>query len=120
PKTLMAIRERASLITTVAAERVAYELSAIFSANAFRKAVTLMRESGLDVPIFGRELDPSRFHADEVPLGAALTLVVDDPQPFAERWRLGEALLRDVQFLRRLIDDHSLVALYDAGQPTAR
>jgi len=120
PETMRAIRERAPLITTVAAERVAYELSAIFSANAFRKAVTLMRESGLDVPIFGHEIDPSRFHFDDVPLGAALTLLVDDPRAFAERWRMPESLVRDMQVLRRLVDDHSLVALYDAAEPTAR
>jgi tRNA nucleotidyltransferase/poly(A) polymerase len=119
-ETLKAIRLRAHLITTVSAERVAYELSAIFSANEFRKGVTLLRESGLDVPIFGRELDPSRFHSDEVPLSAALALLVDDPKAFAERWRFAESLARDMQFLRRLIDDHSLVALYDAGAATAR
>ena len=119
-ETMSAIRERASLITTVAAERVAYELSAIFSANEFRKAVTLLRESGLDVPIFGRPLEPSRYHSDDVPLAAALTLLVDDPKAFAERWRFSDSIVRDMQFLRRLREDHSLVALYDAGSSTAR
>lgn len=120
PETMRAIRERASLITTVAAERVAYELSAIFSANAFRKAVLLMRESGLDVPIFGRELDASRYELDDMPLAAALALFVDDPRSFAERWRISDSLARDMQLLRRLADDHSPVALYDAGESTAR
>jgi len=120
PETLSAIRSRAPLITTVSAERVSYELSSIFSANEFRKAVTLMRESGLDVPIFGRALDPSRYLADDVPLAAAMTLLVDDPQAFVERWRFSDSLLRDMQFLRRLVDDHSLVALYDAGESTTR
>jgi tRNA nucleotidyltransferase/poly(A) polymerase len=120
PETMHAIRARALLITTVAAERVAFELTSILSANEFCKAVLLLRESGLDLPIFGRELDPSRFHAGDVPLAAALTLLVDDAKTFVERWRLPDLLLRDMQYLRRLIDDHSLVALYDAGESTAR
>jgi hypothetical protein len=120
PATLQAIRARAAKITTVAAERVYAELSAIFSANAFRKAVTLLGESGLDVPLFGRPLDPSRFHADDVPLAAAFALLVEEPRAFAERWRLPDALLRDVLELRRLAGDHSLVALYDAGESVAR
>ena len=118
--TLRAIRERAPLITTVAAERVAYELSAIFSANEFRKALALLRESGLDVPIFGGELDVARYRIDEVPLAAALALLVEKPQEFSEKWRFPDALAREMQFLRRLVDDHSLVALYDAGSSTAR
>lgn len=120
PETMSAIRARCWLITKVSAERVAYELSAIFSANEFRKAVTLLRESGLDAPIFGHELEPSRYVTDDVPLAAALTLLVDDPTAFTERWRFSDSLTRDMQFLRRLIDDHSLVALYDAGESTAR
>jgi len=120
PETMSAIHARCWLITKVSAERVAYELSAIFSANEFRKAVTLLRESGLDVPIFGRELEPSRYVTDDVPLAAAMTLLVDDPAAFTERWRFSDALTRDMQFLRRLVDDHSLVALYDAGESTAR
>jgi tRNA nucleotidyltransferase (CCA-adding enzyme) len=119
-ETMKAIREHASLITSVSAERVAYELSLIFSANEFRKAVTLLRESGLDLPIFGRELEPSRYVTDDVPLAAALTLLVDDPPSFAERWRFSDSLTRDMQILRRLIDDSSLVALYDAGESIAR
>jgi len=120
PETMSAIRARCWLITKVSAERVAYELSAIFSANEFRKAVTLLRESGLDVPIFGHELVPSRYVVDDVPLAASLALLVDDPAAFTERWRFSDSLTRDMQFLRRLIDDHSLVALYDAGESTAR
>ncbi len=120
PETMNAIRARSWLITKVSAERVAYELSAIFSANEFRKAVTLLRESALDVSIFGHELEPSRYVADEVPLAAALALLVDDPAAFTERWRFSDSLTRDMQILRRLIDDHSLVALYDAGESTAR
>jgi tRNA nucleotidyltransferase/poly(A) polymerase len=119
-ETMRAIRERASLITTVAAERVAHELSAIFSANELRKAVTLLHESGLDVPIFGYALDASRYHADEVPLAAALALLVENPRNFAEKWRFPDMVAREMQFLRRLVDDHSLVALYDAGSSTAR
>ena len=120
PETMNAIRERAALITTVSSERVAYEISLIFSANEFRKGVTLLRESGLDVPLFGRELEPSRYVTDDVPLAAALTLLVDDPPAFAERWRISDSLTRDMQILGRLAANPTLVALYDAGEGTAR
>jgi tRNA nucleotidyltransferase/poly(A) polymerase len=120
PRTMEAIQPRAAKITSVAAERVAYELSAIFSANAFRKAVALLHESGLDVPIFGGELDASPFHSDDVPLAAAFALLVEDAKAFAERWRWPDSLLRDVMTLQRIARDHSLVALYDAGEAVAR
>src|SRR3954451_4977120 len=73
-ETLNAIRSRAERITDVSVERVAYELTVIFSANAFRRAVSLLRETALDVPLFG-SLD-HEFHADDVPLAAALALLV--------------------------------------------
>jgi Probable RNA and SrmB- binding site of polymerase A/Poly A polymerase head domain len=117
PATMRAMQERAAAITTVAAERVFTELAAIFSANDFRKAVALLHESGLDAPL---GLNTATFHTDDVPLAAALALLVDKPKKAAERWRWPEALLRDVLELRRLATDHSLVALYDAGEPVAR
>src|SRR5438067_4159800 len=113
--TVAAIRPRAAAIGRVAAERVAYELSVIFSADAFRRAVALLRETDLDVPIFGRELDAARFHADDVPLAAALAILVDDPPSFAERWKWSDALRRDVTALQRIASEHSLMSLYDAG-----
>ncbi|MEA2415295.1 MAG: hypothetical protein QOI58_1952 [Thermoanaerobaculia bacterium] len=118
-ETLDAIRIRAPRIVTVAVERVAYELTVIFSANAFRRAVSLLRETRLDVPLFGLSLDLD-FHADDVPLAAALALLVDDAHAFAKRWRLSDALMREIQTLQRLIESHSLLALYDAGEPIAR
>ena len=113
--TVAAIRPRAAAIARVAAERVAYELSVIFSCNAFRSAVALLRETALDVPIFGRELDAARFHADDVPLAAAFAILVDDPPSFAERWKWSDALRRDVMTLQRIAGEHSLMSLYDAG-----
>src|ERR1044071_6823824 len=62
PETIAAIRPRAEAIARVSAERVAYELSVIFAANAFRMAVELLHETALDIPLFGRELDAQRFH----------------------------------------------------------
>ncbi|MBV9070824.1 MAG: CCA tRNA nucleotidyltransferase [Acidobacteria bacterium] len=118
-ETLDAIRVRAPRIADVAVERVAYELTVIFSANAFRRAVTLLRETRLDVPLFGRSLDTD-FHADDVPLAAALALLVDDAHAFAKRWRLSDALMREIQTLQRLIESHALLDLYDAGEPIAR
>src|SRR5437763_9550987 len=51
--TVAAIRPRAAAIARVAADRVAYELSVIFAANAFRRAVALLHETPLDVPLSG-------------------------------------------------------------------
>jgi tRNA nucleotidyltransferase/poly(A) polymerase len=116
-QTLHAIRSRAERIANVAAERVAYELTVIFSANAFRRAVSLFRETGLDIPLFG-PLDRD-VHADDVPLAAALALLVDNAHSFAKRWRLSDALMREIQNLQRLRDSHSLLDLYDAGSDIA-
>jgi len=119
PKTLNAIRIRAKRIAAVSVERVAYELTVIFSANAFRRAVSLLRETGLAIPLFGHSL-AIEFQADDVPLAAALALLVDDAHAFAKRWRLSDALMREMQTLQRLITSHSLLDLYDAGEPIAR
>jgi tRNA nucleotidyltransferase/poly(A) polymerase len=118
--TIAAIRLRAARIMDVSVERVAYELTVIFSARAFRRAVALLHETGLDLPLFGRVLVSGAFHADDVSLAAALALLVDDAHAFAKRWRLSDALLRDIQTLQRLRDGHSLFALYDAGEEAAR
>jgi tRNA nucleotidyltransferase/poly(A) polymerase len=116
-ETLNAIRGRAERIAAVSIERVAYELTVIFSADAFRRAVSLLRETALDVPLFG-SLD-REFHADDVPLAAALALLVNDAHAFAKRWRLSDALMREMQILQRLRDSHSLLDLYDAGSSIA-
>ena len=118
-ETLDAIRVRAARIAAVAVERVAYELTVIFSANAFRRGVSLLRETRLDVPLFGRSLETD-FHADDVPLAAALALLVEDAHVFAKRWRLSDALMREIQTLQRLVNVHSLLDLYDAGEAIAR
>jgi tRNA nucleotidyltransferase/poly(A) polymerase len=116
-ETLNAIRTRAEKIAGVSVERVAYELTVIFSANAFRRAVRLLRETRLDVSLFGSIDD--EFHADDVPLAAALALLVDDAHAFAKRWRLSDSLMREIQVLQRLRDAHSLLDLYDAGEAIA-
>lgn len=118
--TVAAIRARAGRIVDVAVERVAYELAVIFSSKAFRRALALLHETTLDVPLFGRALDERVFGADDVPLAAALALLVTDPEVFAKRWRLSEALQRDILTLQRLRDSHSLLDLYDAGERVAR
>jgi hypothetical protein len=104
PATMDAIRRRAPRINDVARERVAYELSVIFSANAFRRAVGLLHETGLDAPL---GLRTREFFADDVSLTGAWALLVDDPP-------------REAATLRRLIDQHDRIALYDAGEPIAR
>jgi tRNA nucleotidyltransferase/poly(A) polymerase len=118
--TLAAIRARAASIASVAVERVAYELIVIFSANSFRRALALLHETALDEPLFGRTLDQHSFAADDVPLAAALALLVEDAEGFAKRWRLSAALLRDILTLQRLRDMHTLLDLYDAGERVAR
>lgn len=117
PATLEAIRPRAAAVTSVAAERIEYELGAIFSASRFATAIRLLRETALDVPLFGRELPG--FEVEDVSLAGAYALLLDDPRAFAERWRWSEALLRDVLTLQRLLDRHDLIALYDAGAAVA-
>jgi len=116
--TMAAIRSRAARIADVSVERVAYELTVIFSANAFRRAVALLRETGLDVPIFGRAITET-FHFDDVPLAAALSLLVGDAHAFAKRWRLSDALMHEIQILQRLRNSRTLFDLYDAGERVA-
>lgn len=100
PATLEAIRARASRINDSARERITYELSVIFSANRFRRAVELLRATGLDVPLNLRTGD---FHADDVSLAGAYALLTDDATP-----------------LQKLIEEHGRIALYDAGEDVAR
>ena len=104
PATLEAIRARAPRIVDSARERITYELSVIFSANRFRRAVELLRATGLDEPL---HLRTREFHADDVSLAGAYALLTDDPQ--------GEAAT-----LRKLVDHHDRIALYDAGESIAR
>ncbi|HEV7921164.1 MAG TPA: hypothetical protein VGR02_10290 [Thermoanaerobaculia bacterium] len=115
--TVGAIRPRVAAVTNVAAERIEYELGAIFSASRFATAVRLLRETALDVPLFGRSLPA--FTVEDVSLAGAYALLLDDPRPFAERWRWSESLLREVLTLQHLIGQHDLMALYDAGPRVA-
>jgi tRNA nucleotidyltransferase/poly(A) polymerase len=114
--TLDAIRPRAARINEVAAERVAFELSLIFSANAFAMAVELLRRTELDVALGLK----SRDGREDVPFELAMALLVNDPREFGERWRWSEALIRDVATLQKLMRGHDLIALYDAGERLAR
>lgn len=104
PATLDAIRARAPRIQESARERVTYELSVIFSANRFRRAVALLHATELDVPL---ALRTGEFHADDVSLAGAWALLGDEPR--------GEAAT-----LRELVDRHDRIALYDAGEEIAR
>ncbi|PYQ52499.1 MAG: hypothetical protein DMF59_04530 [Acidobacteria bacterium] len=118
--TVAAIRRRSGRITTVAAERVTYELHAIFSAGKFRKALQLLNATALDEALFGFPVDARRFEADDISLAAAYALLLRDPKEFAKRWRWSDALLRDVVTLQQLMRDPNLIALYDAGEKLAR
>jgi tRNA nucleotidyltransferase/poly(A) polymerase len=116
PETLEAIRIRAARIVDVAPERVTYELSVIFGSGALRSAIELLRVTGLAEPLGLRLRD---VHADDVSLAGSFALLVDDPRPYAERWRWSSELLREVLTLQKLIDAHDRIALYDAGEPIA-
>ena len=120
-QTIEAIRARAETITAVAPERVTYELSIIFSVSRFRRAIALLRETGLDRPLFGRELEAS-WKADDVSLAGAMALLVDDPRGHQKRWRWSVELQRDVVALQRLIaiEAPTAVDLFDAGEGAAR
>lgn len=115
-----AIRSRAPAISRVAAERIGAELTMIFEANAFRRALALLRETGLDVPLFGQVLDPALFHADDLGPAASYALLTSDVRAAAERFRWSDTLLREVTTLQRLATDAPLFALYDAGEAVAR
>ncbi len=117
-ETVLAIRKRAARIVEVAAERVTYELSVIFAAGRFRRAVDLLRDTGLDVPLFGGI--KGAFHADDVSVAGAFALLVGDPKPYAHRWRWSSDLLREVTAIQRLVERPDLMALYDAGEKTTR
>ncbi|MFZ2493313.1 MAG: hypothetical protein WA208_17680, partial [Thermoanaerobaculia bacterium] len=121
PGTLASIRPRASRILEVAPERVTYELSIILASDAFRRSVSLLHETGLDVPLFGRSLDATAFHSDDVPLAAAMAVLVEDPVAHAKRWRWSESLLRQTQSLERLalMAGDLRIPLYDAGPEVA-
>ena len=108
--TIDAIRTRAATITRVAAERIEYELSVIFAAGAFRRALELLRATALDVPLFGFELDATQFHADDLSLAAAYALLRHvPPGPIA----------KEIAALQQLVDHHDRIALYDAGARVA-
>ena len=109
-RTVDAVRARAAKINNVARERIEYELSVIFSAGAFRRALELLHATALDVPLLGYEADASRFHADDVSPAAAFALLRHvPPGPIA----------RDIATLQHLIDHHDRIALYDAGERVA-
>ena len=118
--TMTAIRRRAPHVTTVAAERITYELHAIFSMNQFHRAVALLHEAGLDEPLFGYAIDPKRVHADDLSPAAAYALLARDPRAFAERWRWSDALLRQVLTLQKLTRECNAIELWDAGETIAR
>jgi tRNA nucleotidyltransferase/poly(A) polymerase len=115
--TLEAIRLRAPRIVEMAAERVTYELSVIFSAGRLRSAVDLLQRTQLAEPL---GLQPRDVHADDVSLAGAYALLIDEPRAYAERWRWSADLLRDVLTLQRLVETHDRISLYDAGEEVAR
>ncbi len=118
-----AMRARAGSISKVAPERVTYELALALGCGRFRQAIALLRQTQLDVSLFGRELDPAQFHDDSISLAGALALLVDDPGEHAQRWRWSELLQRQVMAIRELLDTSPAalrVALHDAGAEVAK
>ena len=113
-RTIAAMRRRSAHITTVSAERVTYELNAIFSFAKFRRAARLLSETGIDEPLFGYALDPEQFHADDVSCAGAFALILRDPRGFAERWKWSRELLREVLSLQQLLRKPDLLEIYEA------
>src|ERR1051326_887510 len=89
--------------------------AANFDDDPLRMLKAIRMAVRLDVALFGRALDATRYHADDVPLAAALAILVDDPPAFAERWKWSDALRRDVVAPQRLASERTLVSPYDAG-----
>lgn len=104
PATLDAIRARAARINDVARERIDYELSVILSANRLRKAVALLRETGLAAALRLRGVE---VHVDEISLDGAYAMLLPEVKG-------------DAATLRRLVASHDRIALYDAGETVAR
>ena len=104
PATLEAIRARAPRINEMASERIAYELSVIFSSNRLRTAIALLRSTGLGEAL---GLNLPDVHVDEISLDGAYAIVMREPRG-------------DAATLRRLIESHDRIALYDAGEEVAR
>ncbi len=116
-ETLEAIRSRAPRIRDVATERVTYELSVIFSSNAFRRAVELLERTGLAAPL---GLKVVQAQSDDLSIAASYALLVDDPRAYGAQWRWSEATVREVLTLQRLTKQHDRLSLYDAGETIAR
>ena len=125
-ETMDAMRMRAPRIVEVAAERVTYELSIIFTSDAFMTAVDHLQEAGLSEVIgllplpSGERIGERGGAANDVGLAGAYALLVADPRTFARRWRWSDTLLRDVLTLQRLVENHDRLALYDAGERLTR
>jgi len=117
PATLQAIRERAPRILDVAAERVTYELSVIFSSNAANRAIALLRDTGLADAL---GLNARELPSDEVTLAGAYALLVADPRAYGERWRWSESMIHRVTKLQQLMLQHDRMALFHAGEHIAR
>lgn len=118
-KTLDAMLHRAARILTVAAERVSYELNAIFSMRKFQRAVRLLDATGLDEALFGYAAEADRFFSDDVSCAGAFALLLRDPRQFAHRWKWSRDLLRHVMTLQRLLREPDLLAIYEAGEAIA-
>ena len=114
-ETIAAIRAGAARILTVAAERVTYELHAIFSAGRLGTALQLLRETALDEPLFGYTVDPARFHDLDLSCAASYALVVRDVQEFGARWKWSHQFIRRVGTMQRLLREPDIVAIHDAG-----
>jgi tRNA nucleotidyltransferase/poly(A) polymerase len=115
-ETLAAMKARAPLVGAVPVERITFELGKILGGGSLRKALSLLRAAGLDEPL---GLERVEVQADDVPLAAALAIVVREPRAYGERWRWSAALIRDVSTLARLRRQHDRVALFHAGERVA-
>ena len=127
-ETLVAMQRNAARVADVAAERVLYEMRAVFSEDEAPRGARLMLDAGLDRIIFGRPLtegDPERIRAAgaaDADLALALLLKEDEVEAFAGRWKLSassrESILGMHRFAQGVTGDQKSIpiALFDAGR----
>ena len=136
PATLAAMERHASAVLTVAAERVAYELDAILSAEERARGLMLLNQLSLDSSILGFSLTPQLIEAvaltggnDPVVAWAILFFErgSDAVETFAARWRWSERQKRQTlgtidmaSRVRRASHGELPVLIYDFGLDTAR
>jgi tRNA nucleotidyltransferase/poly(A) polymerase len=130
--TCEAIRRHVSMISEVAPERLSFELDLILAHPDAGRGIELLRELSLDHPLFGRrlagEVAGEISRCDDLLARWMLLLggrKQEEADRFADRMRWSLERRRSLAAARRLVerlrvDDHPVVAAYDAGERASR